>query len=227
MTSSALLASVAESTVILAPISHVGCSSASVGPTSWKRSAGRVRKGPPDAVSTTRRTSSTGRPARHWCTAPCSLSTGRSSPPPRRSASMTSAPPATSDSLLASASLRPASSAAIVGSSPATPTSPFTTTSLPGAEAAATRASRPTRHSPRQRGRKEASGSSASTTNSGSSSQASASSPAASRRAVSATARKRCGWRPMTRSVERPIEPVAPRMTTPRTGALQLATKNR
>jgi hypothetical protein len=48
MTSSALLASVALSTVILRPIDHVGWLSASATVAPARRSAGHVRNGPPE-----------------------------------------------------------------------------------------------------------------------------------------------------------------------------------
>ena len=74
-------------------------------------------------------------PARHWKSALCSLSTGRISEPLRRAASSTNGPPATMLSLLASASVAPASSVAMVARSPAAPTMPLSTVS--GAPAAA------------------------------------------------------------------------------------------
>ena len=54
MTSSALLARVAESIVIFAPIFHVGWRSASSGPTRSSSPRSSPRKGPPEAVSTRR-----------------------------------------------------------------------------------------------------------------------------------------------------------------------------
>src|SRR5437016_5637288 len=76
MTSSPLFMSVAESIVTLGPIAHVGWRRASAGPTVSRASAGRRRKGPPDAVSQRRATSWRARPSRHWKIAECSLSTG-------------------------------------------------------------------------------------------------------------------------------------------------------
>ena len=68
--------------------------------------------------------------ARHWCTAPCSESTGTICPAPgRASTARTTGPPAISDSLLARASRRPAASVANVSRRPAKPTTPLTQTS--------------------------------------------------------------------------------------------------
>ena len=178
------------------------------------RRAGHSRKGPPEAVSVTRATSDTGRPARHWWTAECSLSTGRSSPPPPRSARITRSPPATSDSLLARASRFPAASAASVASSPANPTIALSTISLPGDPAASASASAPNRHSPAHFGAKPSGGGAPSTTRSGSRSSASASSASQRRCAVRTAARNRDGWRRITSSVPAPTDPVAPKMAT-------------
>ena len=57
MTSSPLFISVAESMVIFGPMFHVGCRSASPGVTSASSAADRPRKGPPEAVRISRRTS--------------------------------------------------------------------------------------------------------------------------------------------------------------------------
>ena len=72
MTSRALFIIVAESIVIFGPMSQLGCRSACSGVASRIRSAGQSRKGPPDAVSTTRSTSSIDRPARQAAIAACS-----------------------------------------------------------------------------------------------------------------------------------------------------------
>ena len=81
MTSSPLFMRVAESTVILAPIRQVGWFSASATVTRARSAAFMVRKGPPEAVSRMRRTSARLWPSRHWKTALCSESTGRSGDP--------------------------------------------------------------------------------------------------------------------------------------------------
>ena len=57
MTSRPLLTRVAELVVTTRPMSHVGCASASAGVTSPSEARERPRNGPPDAVSTSRRTS--------------------------------------------------------------------------------------------------------------------------------------------------------------------------
>ena len=57
MTSRPLLTRVAEFVVTTRPMSQVGCASASAGVTSASDSRERPRNGPPDAVSTSRRTS--------------------------------------------------------------------------------------------------------------------------------------------------------------------------
>ena len=80
------------------------------------RSRVRPRNGPPLAVSTRRRTSSGVPPRRHCASALCSQSTGTIWPGLARPS--TSGPPMISDSLLASASVLPASSAASVGPQP-------------------------------------------------------------------------------------------------------------
>ena len=69
-----------ESTVIFGPIDQVGCASASSTVTSASSARVRPRNGPPDAVSTTECTARGARPSRHWKSAECSLSTGRSAP---------------------------------------------------------------------------------------------------------------------------------------------------
>ena len=117
-----LLARVAESTVIFRPIDQVGCARASSIVTCSSSSRERPRNGPPEAVSTIDSTVSRSRPSRHWKIAECSLSTGSSSPPPRRCAARASSPAATRLSLFASASVMPRSSAHRVASTPAKPT---------------------------------------------------------------------------------------------------------
>ena len=129
ITSRPLLTRVAEFSVTTGPIAHVGCASACSGVTSCRSSRVRPRNGPPLAVSTRRRTSSA-RPARRHCaSALCSLSTGTIwSSAARR---VTTSPPMISDSLLASASTLPACSAATVGRSPTAPVTALSTTSHP------------------------------------------------------------------------------------------------
>ena len=62
MSSRPLFASVAESTVILGPMDHVGCARASSTVTDSSSSSDRFLNGPPDAVRTTESTVSGGRP---------------------------------------------------------------------------------------------------------------------------------------------------------------------
>src|SRR4051812_37261837 len=124
-----LLARVAESIVIFGPICHVGCASASARVTPSSCARVRPRNGPPEAVSTIESTVSSGRPSRHWKTAECSLSTGRSCPPPRSRAPIARSPAATRLSLFASASVTPFSSAQSVAGKPAKPTTALSTTS--------------------------------------------------------------------------------------------------
>ena len=140
--------SVAESMVILGPIDQLGCASACSEVTAARSAALRPRKGPPDPVSSSSSSAASPPPlpatpalapppAMHWNSALCSLSTGRIGEPLRRAASRTNGPPATMLSLLASASVAPASSVAMVARSPAAPTTPFRTIS--GAPSAAAR----------------------------------------------------------------------------------------
>ena len=140
MSSSPLLMRVEELMVTTGPMSQVGClrAAAALIPVSSARL--RPRKGPPEAVRTSRRTSlrplRTGlvspfswRPlARAWAMAECSESTGTIWPG-RVSAWRTRAPPTTRDSLLARARRAPLARAASVGSSPTEPVMPLTTVS--------------------------------------------------------------------------------------------------
>ena len=73
MTSRPLFMRVAESIVILGPMRQVGCARASSRVMRSKLSRGRLRKGPPEAVRMSRRTSCGRRPSRHSCRAQCSL----------------------------------------------------------------------------------------------------------------------------------------------------------
>ena len=129
MISSPLFISVAESTVIFAPIFQVGCRRASATVASASFSFGHSRNGPPDAVRMIRWTSLRLCPARHWKIALCSESTGRSGTLCSRAAAVIRAPAITRVSLLASAMGLPAWMAAIVGRSPAPPTSAESTMS--------------------------------------------------------------------------------------------------
>ncbi len=127
ITSSPLFTRVAELMVTTGPIAQVGWASASRAVTACSSSRVRPRNGPPDAVSTSELTSAAAPERRHWASALCSESTGTIWPGAARS--VTSRPPATSDSLLASASVRPARRAASVGARPMDPVMAFSTMS--------------------------------------------------------------------------------------------------
>ena len=127
MTSRPLFTSVAELVVTTLPMSQVGCASASRGVTVAMSLRERPRKGPPDAVSTSLRTSALS-PLRRACAmAECSESTGTICP--GRAARRTRSPPTISDSLFARASVVPVASVASVGPSPTEPVMPLSTTS--------------------------------------------------------------------------------------------------
>ena len=212
MTSSALLTSVAESTVIFLPIVQVGCLSASATVARDTRSCSQVRNGPPEAVRI-RRSSSVGRrPATHCSTALCSESTGTISPPPSRAARVTSSPAMTSVSLFASATRLPARRAASVASRPAAPTIPFTTILTSGWVAASTRHAVPPFLLPAPC---SVLSPLTSPTNAGFHSAACWASRSLLECPVMATTRNRSRWRASTWSVERPIEPVDPRIAIP------------
>ena len=81
MISRPLFIIVAESIVIFGPIFQVGCASASATVIAPKVASGRSRNGPPDAVSTSRATSSWPPQRSAWWIAQCSESTGTISAP--------------------------------------------------------------------------------------------------------------------------------------------------
>ncbi len=179
------------------PMSHVGCASASVGVTSVSCSRRRPRNGPPDAVSTSRRTSSSV-PERSACAiAECSESTGTICP--GFAIRVTRSPPTIRDSLFASASVMPRSSVARVGARPTDPVMPFSTTSASTLRTSSTASSMPTAV--------------CSTPNS----PACASSSARFDPTASPTTSNRRGFARMTSSAWVPIEPEEPRMMTLRT----------
>mmetsp|Transcript_55482 Transcript_55482/g.131754 ORF Transcript_55482/g.131754 Transcript_55482/m.131754 type:complete len:202 (+) Transcript_55482:590-1195(+) len=128
--------SVAESTVILAPMSQLGCVEAFFlthsGSSRQRRrsSCGSMsRNAPPDAVRMTRLRPPGGTPCSDWKMAECSESAGVILTPYFLRSGRMTGPPEMSVSLFASAISLPASIAATVGSSPAHPTMPVTTTS--------------------------------------------------------------------------------------------------
>ena len=87
-------------------------------------------------------------PAMSWCSAECSESTGITCAPVASASCITSSPPTTSDSLLASARSIPSPSVATVGPRPAEPTSALRTMSAPESTTSATRPSAPSSTSP-------------------------------------------------------------------------------
>ena len=97
------------------PIDQVGCLSACSTVTLRIASSGQVRNGPPEAVSTMRRTSSRRPAPSAWKIALCSESTGSTVAPAAAARRMNSAPAQTRHSLLASATVAPRSAAASVG----------------------------------------------------------------------------------------------------------------
>ena len=161
MTSRPLFASVAESIVILAPIVHVGCSSACSGVTASSSTGVASRNGPPEAVRTRRRDvrhrladealpdrrvlridrSEPGQRARVRVDGV----RGRSPAARARAWGITRWPPATSVSLLAVATTLPARSAASTGRRLTTPPVAMTTRSTSSRVASASSASDPPR----------------------------------------------------------------------------------
>ena len=110
--------------MILPPIAQVGCCERLLDASTSSSSARvRPRNGPPEAVSDEPLDRArAARRAISWCSAECSESTGISWAPVASASAITSSPPTTSDSLLASATSMPSVSATIVGPSPAEPT---------------------------------------------------------------------------------------------------------
>ena len=134
---------VAESMVILRPITHEGCFSACSTVMPAKASRDVCRNGPPEAVRIRRRTESGGRPSRHWKIAECSLSTGSTFTPCFRASAMTISPAMTRISLEATAMSFPALIAASVGCNPAVPTMAINTMSALGSVANSIKPSSP------------------------------------------------------------------------------------
>ena len=214
ITSSALFASVALSTVILRPIRHVGCCKRVrqrgvlelLARPVAERSAGRR-----EDESAGPRRSAGPRCTGGWRSARCPP--GRARRRRARAAAVTSDPAITSDSLFASATRFPRSSAASVASRPAAPTTAFSTIRRrcgsaasirqaspdpqPGCEPSSPFRTRPDERAARKLRRllREQPGIG---------------------NAVSAATWKRSRCRARTRSAVVPIEPVEPRMATPR-----------
>ena len=144
MTSRPLFIRVAESMVILAPMSQLGWRRAWAG-VMWRSSSLVLpKKGPPEAVRISFfKAPFSGQPWRHWKMAECSLSTGRMLTLFCLAASMTIRPPATRVSLLARATVFLAAMAARVGRRPTMPTTELRVTSTPSQAAAWQRPSMP------------------------------------------------------------------------------------
>ena len=119
ITSKPLFIIEAESMVILAPMSQLGCLRACSRVACWSCSMLQVRKGPPEAVSSIFSIGLFASPAKHWKMAECSESTGRRGTRCSMANWVTSSPATTRVSLLASAIALPARMAFIVGRKPA------------------------------------------------------------------------------------------------------------
>ena len=167
MISRPLLAIVAESIVIFAPIRQVGWRRACSGVAVARSATVAWRNGPPDAVSSSRATPAGRSPIRHCQMAECSESMGRNQPrgvasgalgspaapaPPaasaacdarRRTNGITRWPPATSVSLLAVATILPAFRAASTDRSATRPPVATSTRSTSGRVTRASRAAGP------------------------------------------------------------------------------------
>lgn len=225
ITSRPLFTSVAEFTVMTGPMLQVGWLSAISGVTSVSSERFLPRKGPPLAVTTSRRTATGSAPPgpaahRHWASAECSESTGIiCSGPAKR---LTSGPPTISDSLLASASTRPASSAASVEVSPRAPVMPLSTMSQGDAAISATPpgpASTRARAPAAARASRSAGTAEGSATATASTSKSAACFARRSTRpppAASAVTRNRPGALATTSRAWVPMEPVEPSTTTDR-----------
>ena len=199
--SSALLKRVAESIVIFFPMFQVGCRSAISGVTFSNSAVGVCRNGPPEQVKIKRRTELVSRPSRHWKIALCSLSTGKTRTPRRLAASITTSPAMTRISLLATAMSLPASIAASAGRKPPVPTIAIKTKSASGIVANFTNCSTP-------------SGPQESAVLASGNSRAASANSSAFECADIPTIRMRDGISFATLRALRPIEPVAPRITT-------------
>ena len=199
-------------------MSQVGCAVASAGVTVSRVVGSRSRNGPPEAVSTRRRTS-WGWPARSaWWIAACSLSIGRMDAPEAAASRRSTGPAATIASLLASARSAPAASAAAAGLRPAAPTIAVTTKSILPEPTVSSSASSPLARlvpagsSPRSAA---AASAPATTTRSGPNSRANSTRRAGRVPCAASTeTRNRSGWLRATARVASPIEPVAPSTAT-------------
>ena len=179
-------------------MSQVGCASASRGETFRNDSRLRPRNGPPDAVSTSRRTSAAVPDRSAWAMAECSESTGTNWP--GAAAPSTSSPPTMRLSLLARARVAPTSSAARDGPRPTEPVMPFSTTSALTDRTSCSASSSPRAICSTPRA------------------AAWASTAARWEPAASPTTSKRSRFAAITSSACTPIDPVEPRMMTRRMG---------
>ena len=130
ITSKPLFMSVAESMVIFAPMSHVGCFRASAAVTVCSCSFVNLRNGPPEQVSRIFSISLSPSPTRLWKMAECSLSTGRMGTWYSPASWQMSSPATTSVSLLARQIFFRARMAWMVGSRPEKPTMAVSTMSM-------------------------------------------------------------------------------------------------
>src|SRR3954452_2002807 len=207
--------SVAESIVILPPMSQVGWRSASSTETSSSWARERPRNGPPEAVSTSLTTVPGRSPSMSWCSAECSESTGMTRAPVASASCMTSSPPTTSDSLLASARSIPSPSVATVGPRPALPTSALSTRSASASTTSRTRPSAPASTSPsvHASAARAAASASASAMRLTPCVRACSTRPSQERSADSPTSSKSSPEAARRSSAWVPIEPVEPRMS--------------
>ena len=225
ITSRPLFIRVAELIVTSGPMSQVGCASACSTVTSASCSARPAAERPaaggqhqPAHLVAHGRRAGTGR-------APSARSRPARSGPGRASA-FTSGPPMISDSLLASASTRPASRAARVGPRPAAPARPFSTTSQCGRRASSALASGPADHGGHRadgviaaasaRGRPPERRSATATTSTANSMACWAAGRGRGRSRRARRSRKRPGLRRTMSSAWVPMEPVLPSTTTRR-----------
>ncbi len=107
----------------------------------------RPRNGPPEEVKMTRRTSARAPAFSAWKMAECSLSTGKIRVPRARASSIMRGPATTNVSLLAKATILPASRAAHVPLNPTAPTIALKTRSVRGSSTIRMMPSRPARTS--------------------------------------------------------------------------------
>ena len=198
ITSRPLLTRVAELIVMTGPMSQVGWASACSGVTSASSLGGaaaeraRRSRSAPGGVPPRRVP-----PRRHWASAECSESTGTIWPGLARP--VTSGPPMISDSLLARASVLPASRAASVGRSPTAPVMPLSTTSQRDGRPPRPRPPPPARSTPARTRR-----------------PAARTARGCDPPAVSPTTRNRSGLARTRSRAWVPIDPVEPRMTMSR-----------